>query len=93
MSYSYKEMLLAKKMNKPATSTHITQGKSQKLDVDQGKHATVSIKFTSMNKQTIYYYSGIHVYMIKRKEGEVGHGCLCIFIHRTRISTQEGNWN
>lgn len=54
MGYLYKGMLLAERMNEPATSTHITQGKSQKLDVNQKKHVTPSIKFTSMKSQTIY---------------------------------------
>ena len=54
VGYVYKGTLLAKRMNEPATSTHITQGKSQKLDVNQEKHVTLFIKFTSMKNQTIY---------------------------------------
>ena len=41
VGYLYKGTLLAKRMNEPAASTHITQGKSQKLDVNQEKHVTL----------------------------------------------------
>ena len=68
MGYLYKGTLLAKRMNEPATSTHITQGKSQKLDVNQEKYVTLFIKFSSMKNQTIYLlFRNPYVWQNKKK--------------------------
>lgn len=49
------------KENEPGTSTHVSLVESQKWDVDQEKHVTISIKFKGMKKHTIYCL-GIHIY-------------------------------
>lgn len=56
VGYSYKTMVLAKKMNNSGISTHITLDKSQKLDVYQEENIRLSLKLASMKKQTICYW-------------------------------------